>query len=144
MLFDLILLVISCRHTCPSCGMTFWCEPGPGRRELSVGKGCHICVCGSRYETGNREWINLNHEERKRYFWSGTLIIPLVTTTLAAIAGYLVRWHEPYWFMAVFFGFLGLITGLICSSFLWTKRGLRIWASMRRTRDASPEIAVLH
>lgn len=144
MLLDLILLVVSCRHTCQQCGAAFWCEPGPRQGELSVGKECHVCICGARFETGNREWIHLSPEERKKYFWSGTVIIPLLTTTLAAIAGYLVRWHEPYWFMAVFFGFLGLVTGLICSSFLWLKRGARIWASLRRTRDAAPQLAVLN
>ena len=133
-LLDLILLIISCRHKCSQCGAAYWCEPPPRHGELSVGKEVHTCICGMRYETGNREWARLNPEQRRSYFWSGTLLIPVVTTTLAATAGYLVRWHEPYWFMALFFGLLGLVTGLICSSFLWLKRGLCIWASLRRTR----------
>src|SRR5438105_8313270 len=137
-LLDIALAIISCRHNCPQCGAAFWCEPPPRTGELSVGKECHVCLCGSRIETGNREWVHLSSEERRTYFWSGSLAIPAVTTVLAAIAGYLVRWYEPYWMMAVFFGALGLITGFICSSFLWLRRGLRVWASLQRTRDASP------
>jgi hypothetical protein len=137
-LLDVALLIVSCRRHCTQCGAVFWCEPSPAHGELSVGKECHVCLCGLRYETGNREWVHLTAEERKRYLWSGTFIVPVVTTLLAAVAGYLVRWHEPYWMMAVLFGFLGFLTGMICSSFLWLKRGLRIWASLRRTRDIEP------
>jgi len=144
-LLDIVLLVVSHRHKCVQCGAAFWCESSPPRGELSVGRECYICHCGARYDIGNREWIHLTEDERRRYLWSGTLAIPAVTTVLASILGYFLRWHEPYWFMAVFLGFLGLITGLICSSFLWIKRGLRIWASRRRTRDAAPsQMAVLH
>jgi hypothetical protein len=60
-------------------------------------------------------------------------MLPAVITALAAIAGYMVRWHEPYWMMAAFFGVLGLITGIICSSLLWLARWRRIRASLRRT-----------
>src|SRR3981081_4167309 len=137
-LLDLALLIVSYRRHCQQCGAAFWCEPSPARGELRGGRECHVCLCGCRYETGNREWVHLTQEERKKYLWSGTFVIPVVTTLLAGVAGYLVRWHEPYWMMAVFFGFLGFLTGMICSSFLWLKRGLRIWASLRRTRDAGP------
>ena len=98
-----------------------------------------MCVCvvpGSKPGTVNGYILVLKSDEHT--FWSGSLAIPAVTTVLAAIAGYLVRWYEPYWMMAVFFGALGLITGFICSSFLWLRRGLRVWASLQRTRDASP------
>src|ERR1051325_419518 len=123
-MLELILLIWSYRHTCPSCGVSSWREPPAQDGELSVGKEVYVCLCGAKWTTGNREWMHLSPEERKKYLWSGTLIVPIVTTTLAAIGGYLVRWHEPYWMMAVFFGVLGLIAGLICSSFLWLKRGL--------------------
>ena len=144
-LLDLALLIVSCRHHCPQCGVVFWCEPSPAHGELSVGKECHVCLCGARHETGNREWVHLTRAERKKYLWSGTFTLLVVTTLLAGIAGYLVRWHEPYWMMAVFFGFLGFLAGMICSLFLWLKRGLRIWASLRRTRDLGlPHTALLH
>ena len=136
-LLHIVLLVVSRRHICRQCGAAFWCEPGPAGGELSVGREYYVCLCGARYEIGNREWVDLTADERHRYFWSGTLVIPVITTVLAAIVGFFLRWHDPYWFMAVFLGILGLITGLICSSFLWIKRGLRIWASKRRTRNLS-------
>jgi hypothetical protein len=141
-LLDLILLIVSCRRHCSQCGAAFWCEPPPAQGELSVGKECHVCLCGAEYVTGNREWVHLSAEEKKSYFWSGTLMIPVVTTLLAALAGYVLRWHEPYWMMAAIFGLLGLITGLVCPSFLWLKRGLRIWGSIRRTRDIDRPVAV--
>jgi hypothetical protein len=137
-LLHLALLIMSCRRHCSQCGAVFWCEPSPADGELSVGRGCHVCLCGARFETGNREWVDLTRDEKRKYLWSGTLMLPAVTTLLAAVAGYLVRWHEPYWMMAVFFGILGLITGMICSSFLWLKRGIRIWGSLQRTRDVAP------
>ena len=137
-LLDLALLVVSCRRHCPQCGTVFWCEPPPAKGEMSVGRECHTCLCGARYHTGNREWAQLTPDERRKYLWSGVLLVPTVTTVLAAVAGYLVRWHEPYWAMAVFFGFLGFITGVICSSFLLLRRGVRIWASLQRTRDVTP------
>jgi hypothetical protein len=136
--FHLILLILGYRHTCSECGAVFWCEPLAVNGELSVGKECHLCLCGARYETGNREWVHLSTEEKRKYLWSGTLIVPVITTLLAGVAGYLTRWHEPYWMVALLFGLVGLITGLICSSFLWLKRGLRIWVSVRRTRDIEP------
>src|SRR5579863_8127800 len=106
-LLDLVFLIVSCRRHCAQCVAGFWCEPSPARGELSAGKECHVCLCGARYETGNREWVHLAPDEQKKYFWSGTLVIPVVTTLLAAVAGYLVKWHEPYWLMSVVFGFLG-------------------------------------
>ena len=141
-MLELILLIWSYRHTCPSCGVSSWREPPAQDGELSVGKEVYVCLCGAKWTTGNREWMHLSPEERKKYLWSGTLIVPIVTTTLAAIGGYLVRWHEPYWMMAVFFGVLGLIAGLICSSFLWLKRGLYILKSIRRTRDLVSHLTV--
>ena len=68
------------------------------------------------------------------YLWSGLLAIQLLLTTLAAIVGYFLRWHEPYWMMSVFLGVLGFLSGLSCSSFLLTIRGLPVLASLRRTR----------
>jgi hypothetical protein len=141
-LLDLAVLVVSCRRHCLHCGTVFWCDPPPTHGELSVGSEYHVCWCGTRYETGNREWAHFTRDERRKYLWSRTLLVPAVTTLLAALAGYLVRWHEPYWMMAAFFGALGFVTGMICSSFLWLRRGLRIWASLRRTRDMSPPLAI--
>jgi hypothetical protein len=40
-------------------------------------------------------------------------MIPVVTMALGAIAGYFLKWHEPYWFRSVFVGFLGLLGGPI-------------------------------
>jgi hypothetical protein len=139
----LLLLLTASRRTCPQCGATFWCPHSALDGELAVGKERYICLCGARYETGNREWVHLTRVEQRKYFWSGTLAIPVITTALGAVGGYLLRWHEPYWFMAVFIGFLGLISGMICSSFLWLRRGLRIWASVRRTRDlGTPDLVM--
>jgi hypothetical protein len=63
-------------------------------------------------------------------------MIPLVTVALGAIGGYLLKWHEPYWFMSVFVGFLGLLSGLICSAALLLIRGLPVMTSLRRTRHS--------
>ena len=144
MFLELILLALFGDHwRCSQCGAGFWSEDSPSRSGVGVGREYHECICGQTRQTGNREWIQLSRDERRRYLWSDARIIVLTTTALAAIAGYVVRWHEPYWFMAVFFGFLGLITGLICSSYLWLKRGLRVWASLRRTRQTrSSHLAV--
>jgi hypothetical protein len=81
-------------------------------------------VCGHKYETGRREWAYLSAEEKRKYLWSGLVVIPVVTTALAAIGGYFLRWHEPFWMMSVILGFLGLLSGLICSALLLTIRGL--------------------
>jgi hypothetical protein len=78
--------------------------------------------------------MHLSPEEKRKYLWSGLLAIPLVTTILGAIGGYLLKWHEPYWFMSVFIAFLGLLSGLICSAALLALRGLPVVISLRRTR----------
>lgn len=137
-LLHIALLIWGYRCKCPQCGAAFWCDSPPEPGELSVGRECYVCLCGFRYENGNREWAHLTREERKKSLWSGTLMIPLITTILGAVGGYLLRWHEPYWMMAILIGVLGFLTGMICSSFLWLKRGLRIWASLRRTREVQP------
>jgi hypothetical protein len=64
-------------------------------------------------------------------------MIPLVTTVLAATGGYFLKWHEPYWFMSVFIGFLGLLSGLICSTLLLFIRGLPVVLSLRRTSQGA-------
>jgi len=63
-------------------------------------------------------------------------MIPVVTMALGAIGGYFLKWHEPYWFMSVFVGFLGLLGGLICSVTLLLIRGLPVMTSLRRTRQS--------
>jgi len=61
-------------------------------------------------------------------------MIPVVLTVLGAIGGYFLRWHEPYWFMALFIGFLALLTGAFCSGVLLLIRWLPVAASLWRTR----------
>jgi hypothetical protein len=61
-------------------------------------------------------------------------MIPVVTMALGAIGGYFLQWHEPYWFMSVFIGFLGLLSGLLCSAALFLIRALPVVGSRRRTR----------
>jgi hypothetical protein len=117
--------------------MVFWAPPIHGGGDIGIGRECYVCVCGNRYETGRREWIRLSQQEKRKYLWSGLLMIPLVTTVLAAIGGYFLKWHEPYWFMSVFIGFLGLLSGLICSATLLAIRGLPVLTSIRRTRHSA-------
>jgi hypothetical protein len=66
---------------------------------------------------------------------------PLVTTTVGAVGGYFLKWHEPYWFMSVFIGFLGLLSGIICSSTLLLTRGLPVVTSIRRTRHGELQLS---
>jgi hypothetical protein len=62
------------------------------------------------------------------------LMVPIITCALGATGGYFLRWHEPYWFMSVFIGFLGLLSGLICSAVLLSIRALPVATSLLRTR----------
>jgi hypothetical protein len=64
-------------------------------------------------------------------------MLPLITMALGAIGGYFLKWHEPYWFMSAFIGFLGLLSGLICSAALFI-RGLPVITSLRRTGRSEP------
>jgi hypothetical protein len=136
-IIDLIVLILIRRRHCERCGRAFWAAPPHGGREVAVGRERYFCLCGSKYETGRREWMHLSWQEKRKYLWSGLLMIPLVTTVLAATGGYFLKWHEPYWFMSVFIGFLGLLSGLICSTLLLFIRGLPVVVSLRRTRQGA-------
>jgi len=131
---DLVVLVLVRRHHCTRCDRVFWAPPIHVSEDICIGRECYVCACGNRYETGRREWIHLSPDEKRKYLWSGLLVIPLVVAGLGAIGGYLLRWHEPYWFMSVFIGVLGLVSGLICSAVLLAVRGLPVVTSLRRTR----------
>ena len=107
---------------------------------MAVGRESYLCVCGHKYETGRREFAHLSREEKRKHLWSGLVAIPIVTTALAAIGGYFLRWHEPFWTMSVILRFLGLLSGLICSALLLVIRGLPVLASLRRTRRGEPAL----
>src|SRR5208282_4398777 len=113
-ILDIVVLILVRRHHCTRCGRGFWAPPVHSGGDICIGRECYVCICGNRYETGRREWMHVDRQERLKYLWSGLLITPFVTTVLAAIGGYLLKWHEaPYWFMPVFAGFLGLLSGLV-------------------------------
>ena len=133
-IIDILILILIRRRHCPRCGRSFWAAPPHSGTDISIGRECYICVCGNRYETGRREWTQLSREQKRKYLWSGLVAIPAVITTLAAIGGYFLRWHEPYWVMAVLLGFLGLLSGLICSALLLAVRSLPVLTSLRRTK----------
>jgi hypothetical protein len=97
-------------------------------------KECY--VCGNKYKTGRREWAHLSTEEKGRYLWFGLVLIPAITTALGGIGGYFLRWHEPYWLMAVLIGFLGPLSGLICSAVLLFIRWLPVVTSLLRTSNS--------
>jgi len=140
-ILDVIVLILIRRHSCTRCGRAFWAPPVHTGESISIGRECYVCVCGNRYETGRREWIHLSREEKSKYLWSGLLVLPLITTALGAIGGYFLKWHEPYWFMSVFIGFLGLLSGLICSAALLFIRGLPVMASLRRAKNIESRLS---
>jgi hypothetical protein len=133
-ILDILVVILVRRRHCSRCGRTFWAAPPHLGGDTAVGREYYLCVCGNRYETGRREWEHLSLEEKRVYLWSGLLAIPILLTALAAMGGYFLKWHEPYWMMSVFIGVLGLISGLICSGLLLTIRGLPVLASLRRSR----------
>ena len=133
-IIDILVLILIRRRRCTRCGRSFWAAPPHSGSDIAVGREHYICLCGNRYETGRREWAHLSREQRREYLWSGLLAIPAVITVLAAIGGYLLRWHEPYWTMALLLGFLGLLSGLICSAILLAIRSLPVVSSALRTR----------
>ena len=137
-ILDIIVLILVRRRHCPRCDRAFWAPPVHTGGDTCIGRECYVCVCGNKYETGRREWAHLSRDEKREYLWSGLLMIPLVTLALGAIGGYFLKWHEPYWFMSVFIGFLGLVSGVICSAVLLLIRGLPVMTSLRRTRYAEP------
>ena len=125
-ILDVIVLILVRRHRCSRCDRVFWAPPPHASDDLAIGKECYICVCGNKYETGRREWANLSTEEKHKYSWSGLVMVPVTTTALGAIGGYFLGWHGPYWFMSVFIGFLGLLSGLTCSAILLFIRWLPV------------------
>jgi len=135
-ILDIIVLILVRRCHCSRCDRVFWAPPVQSGGDISIGRECYVCVCGNRYETGRREWTHLSQDEKRKYLWSGLLMIPVVTMALGAIGGYFLKWHEPYWFMSVFVGFLGLLSGLICSIALLLIRGLPVITSLWRIRHS--------
>ena len=133
-ILDLLVLILIRRHRCSRCERVFWAPPPRPNGELAVGRQDYVCVCGNRYVTGRREWTHLSIEEKRKYLWSGLVMIPVITVAIGAIGGYFLRWHEPYWFMSIFIGFLGLLSGLICSAVLLFIRWLPVATSLLRTR----------
>lgn len=133
-ILDIIVLILVRRHRCSRCDRVFWAPPPHPSDGLAIGRESYVCVCGNRYMTGRREWTHLSVEDKRKYLWSGLVIIPIVTSLMGAIGGNFLRWHEPYWFMSVFIGVLGLIAGLICSSVLLLIRWLPVAGSSLRTR----------
>jgi hypothetical protein len=143
-IIDILVLILVRRHRCVHCDRVFWAPPPHAGNELAIGKECYVCICGYKYETGRREWSHLRTGEKRKYLWSGLLMVPVTTTALGAIGGYFLRWHEPYWFMSVFIGFLGLLSGFICSGVLLSFRCLPVATSLLRTkrRDQSLNNAI--
>ncbi len=139
-ILDIIFLILVRRRNCKSCGRAFWAAPPHTGRETAVGRESYLCVCGDKYETGRREWAHLDKEEKRKYLWSGLSTILFATTVLAAIGGYFLRWHEPYWTMSVILGFLGLLSGLICCAVLLGIRSLPVAVSWWRTRHDEPTL----
>jgi hypothetical protein len=123
---------------CPVCGNVFFVEPSPPLGPVRVGPEYQTCVCGATHPTGKSEWVHLGKAERREYLWSGLGTLLILITGAAAVAGYLTRWHEPYWLMAVVFGFLGLLAGLICSLLVLAGRWLQVLASRGRAGPAQP------
>ena len=118
-ILDIIILILVRRQHCSRCNRGFWAPPPHTSSELALGREFYVCICGNRYVTGRREWSGLTVEEKRRYLWSGLLVLPIATTVMGATVGYFLRWHEPYWFMSVFIGFFGLLSGVICSESAW-------------------------
>ena len=135
-LFDIVVLILVRRRHCARCERTFWAAPPHAGSDISIGRESYPCQCGERYITGRYEWKHLTKNQKREYLWSGLLAVPLVITILAAIGGYFLRWHEPYWTMSVILGLLGLLSGLICSGFLLAMRSVPVLLSIRRTRRA--------
>ena len=131
---DILILLLVRQRKCSQCGTGFWAAPPHVGEEIAIGRESYSCACGNQYQTGRHEWQSLSDEQKREYLWSGLVAIPVVITVLAAIGGYFLRWHEPYWTMSVILGFLGLLSGLICSGLLLTIRGLPVLLSLRRTR----------
>jgi hypothetical protein len=140
-ILDVVVLILVRRRHCLRCSRVFWAPPVHRGEDICIGRECYVCVCGNRYETGRREWTHLSREEERKYLWSGLLMLPLVTTGLGAIGGYFLKWHEPYWFMSVFIGFLGLLSGLTCSAALLIIRALPVVMSLRRSRRSEPMLS---
>ena len=133
-ILDILVLILIRRHRCSRCERGFWAPPPHPNGALAVGREDYVCVCGNRYVTGRREWTHLSVEEKRKYLWSGLVMIPVITVAIGAIGGYFLRWHEPYWLMSIFIGFLGLLSGLICSAVLLFIRWLPVATSLLRTR----------
>ena len=133
-ILDILVLILIRRHRCTRCERVFWAPPPHPTGEVAIGRECYVCVCGNRYETGRREWTHLNVEEKRKYLWSGLVMIPVITSAMGAIGGYFLRWHEPYWFMSIFIGFLGLLSGFICSAVLLFIRWMPVATSLLRIR----------
>jgi hypothetical protein len=133
-IIDILVLILIRRRHCIRCGRSFWAAPPHSGADISIGRESYICVCGNRYETRKSEWAHLSREQKREYLWSGLVAIPAIITSLAAVVGYFLRWHEPYWVMALILGFLGLLSGLICSALLLILRALPVVASMRRSK----------
>jgi hypothetical protein len=133
-IFEIILLILVRRRHCGRCDRAFWAPPVHVGKDICIGRARYVCECGHSYETGRREWVLLSRKEQRTYLWSGLLIMPLVMAGVGAVGGYFLKWHEPYWFMSVFIGFLGLLSGMICSAALFAIRGLPVVASLRQTR----------
>jgi hypothetical protein len=132
-IIDIIVLILVRRRHCSRCGRAFWAAPPHSGKDISIGRECYLCICGNKYVTDRREWAHLSQEQKHKYLWSGLIAIPAAVTAVAAIVGYFLRWHEPYWVMAVLLGCLGLLSGLICSTLLLAIRSLPILTSVRRT-----------
>ena len=96
-ILDILILILVRRHRCTECGRAFWAAPPHTGTEVAIGREFYLCECGNRYDTGRREWHHLNSDVKRAYLWSGLLLIPLVITALAAVGGYFLKWHEPYW-----------------------------------------------
>lgn len=141
-ILDILFLILVRRHSCTRCGKSFWAPPVYNGAAASIGRESYICECGNRYETGRREWIHLTQEEKRKYLWSGLVVLPLLTAAMGALGGFLLRWQEPpQWFMPLFIGFLGLLSGLICCAVLIFLRGLPVMTSKWRTRHGEPSLS---
>jgi hypothetical protein len=121
---------------CQNCGRKFGASLDPHSPAVRVGEEVYVCKCGVLYDTGKKEWANLDLKSRFDYFAStgeiGTMAICLI---MPALFGYFVG---PGWHWALKAASWGFLVGLSFIFLFWMGKMVVVKLSLRRVPHHDP------
>ncbi len=101
-----------------------------------MGQTARACCCGVLFATSDREWDEFTEAKKRRYVFGELLEFSAVTIVFMAVLGYLARWNDQPWVIALVFAIFGFGLSVLSMIPIATARVIRIRMSIRKVRLA--------